>query len=67
MDAISRHRATEMNWIALTLALLLVGFVIVAWEWHNAHTGAALHASNAAHHHRSQSNVPHVTPVEKHP
>jgi hypothetical protein len=65
LDAIRRHRLAETAWLAVILAILTLGFAMVAWGWRNAHTAASRHASDAAHQHRAQS-TPEATPADRH-
>lgn len=66
MDAIRKHRLTEAAWLAVTLAILMLGFAVVAWEWRKAHTAASPKASYTTQNHHTQSNPPEVTTKEKH-
>ena len=66
MEAIRRRHLADLAWLAVTLAILGLGFAMVAWEWRNAHTAAPLHGSDAKDHHGTQSNPPEATPAERH-
>jgi hypothetical protein len=66
MEATRRHRLPDLAWLAVTLAILGLGFAIVAWEWRNAYAAASLQAFDATHQHGAQSNPPEVTTARGH-
>jgi hypothetical protein len=58
MKSIREVHLPATAWPAVTLALLLLGFATLAWEWRNAHTKASEPQSNVAH---AQRRIPRNT------
>jgi hypothetical protein len=64
MEAILRHRLVDIAWLAVTLAIVTLGFTPV--ERHTSQTAGSINRTVAKNHHGAPSNPPKVTTEGRH-
>jgi len=64
MEPIGELRLTNRSWIAARLAVLALGFAMVAWEWQNAHAVALKRITDPTHH-GVRNNTPETAIAKK--